>query len=114
MNTWLKAHSYRSGIYSFSGAPGVEADPALLDHRIAVEGVCDNMASFGGDPARIVLLGRAPGQLPSPTGLRLEARSHRCRPRHDIRDIAQFTAQYTKLLSVTMLQCLPVGGLWRS
>ncbi|KAF2832580.1 cholinesterase precursor [Ophiobolus disseminans] len=53
--------NYRLGIFGFSGAPGVEANAALHDHRAAVEWVRDNIAAFGGDPSRIVLSGQSAG-----------------------------------------------------
>lgn len=49
------------GIFGFAGAPGVEANAALLDHRAAVEWVRDNIVNFGGDPSRIVLFGQSAG-----------------------------------------------------
>lgn len=53
--------SYRLGIFGFSGAPGIEANAALRDHRTAVEWVRDNIAAFGGDPSRVVLFGQSAG-----------------------------------------------------
>lgn len=53
--------SYRLGIFGFSGAPGVEANAALRDHRAAVEWVRDNIAGFGGDPSRITVFGQSAG-----------------------------------------------------
>lgn len=53
--------SYRLGIFGFAGAPGVEANAALKDHRLAVEWVRDNIVGFGGDPSRIVVFGQSAG-----------------------------------------------------
>ncbi|CAN9420011.1 unnamed protein product [Alternaria alternata] len=53
--------NYRLGIFGFAGAPGVEKNAALRDHRIAVEWVRDNIAGFGGDPSRIVIFGQSAG-----------------------------------------------------
>ncbi|KAH7356153.1 cholinesterase precursor [Pyrenochaeta sp. MPI-SDFR-AT-0127] len=53
--------NYRLGIFGFAGAPGVEANAALRDHRAAVEWVRDNIASLGGDPSRIVIFGQSAG-----------------------------------------------------
>jgi carboxylesterase type B len=58
---YLTACSYRLGIFGFSGAPGIEANAALFDHRVAVEWVHDNIAAFGGDPSRIVIFGQSAG-----------------------------------------------------
>ncbi|KAF2112845.1 cholinesterase precursor [Lophiotrema nucula] len=53
--------NYRLGIFGFSGAPGIEQNAALLDHRSIVEWVRDNIAGFGGDPSRIVIFGQSAG-----------------------------------------------------
>ncbi|CAN9387308.1 unnamed protein product [Alternaria alternata] len=53
--------NYRLGIFGFAGAPGVERNAALRDHRTAVEWVRDNIAGFGGDPSRIVIFGQSAG-----------------------------------------------------
>ncbi|KAJ8113604.1 hypothetical protein OPT61_g4300 [Boeremia exigua] len=53
--------NYRLGVFGFSGAPGVEPNAALKDHRAAVEWVRDNIAAFGGDPSRIVIFGQSAG-----------------------------------------------------
>ncbi|KZM23178.1 hydrolase [Ascochyta rabiei] len=53
--------NYRLGVFGFSGAPGIEANAALKDHRAAVEWVRDNIAAFGGDPSRIIILGQSAG-----------------------------------------------------
>ncbi|KAF2854712.1 cholinesterase precursor [Plenodomus tracheiphilus IPT5] len=53
--------SYRLGIFGFAGAPGIEANAALRDQRAAVEWVRDNIAKFGGDPSRIVIVGQSAG-----------------------------------------------------
>ncbi|KAF2737760.1 cholinesterase precursor [Polyplosphaeria fusca] len=53
--------NYRLGVFGFSGAPGIEQNVALLDHRSVVEWVRDNIAGFGGDPSRIVIFGQSAG-----------------------------------------------------
>ncbi|KAF2707420.1 cholinesterase precursor [Pleomassaria siparia CBS 279.74] len=53
--------NYRLGILGFSGAPGIQQNAALLDHRSIVEWVRDNIAGFGGDPSRIVIFGQSAG-----------------------------------------------------
>ncbi|GKT65203.1 chlorogenic acid esterase precursor [Colletotrichum tofieldiae] len=56
--------NYRLGVFGFPNA--AELDPnkqnlGLLDQRLAVEWVRDNIAQFGGDPNRIVLWGQSAG-----------------------------------------------------
>ncbi|KAI1556105.1 PnbA Carboxylesterase type B [Pyrenophora tritici-repentis] len=57
----LKYGHYRLGIFGFPGAPGIEKNAALRDHRTAVEWVRDNIAGFGGDASRIVIYGQSAG-----------------------------------------------------
>ncbi|TDZ30760.1 Acetylcholinesterase [Colletotrichum trifolii] len=56
--------SYRLGLFGFPHAAGLdpkEQNLGLLDQRLAVEWVRDNIAHFGGDPARILLWGQSAG-----------------------------------------------------
>lgn len=54
--------NYRINVFGFPGAPGLDhLNPGLLDQRMAVEWVRDNIAAFGGDPARITLFGESAG-----------------------------------------------------
>ena len=53
--------NYRLGIFGFSGAPGLTQNVGLLDQRLAVEWVRDNIAGFGGDPNRITIFGHSAG-----------------------------------------------------
>lgn len=60
--TLLIDFSYRINIFGFPGAPGVpDQNVGLLDQRLAVEWVRDNIAAFGGDPTRITIFGESAG-----------------------------------------------------
>lgn len=53
--------NYRLGIFGFPGAPNAGKNLGLLDQRLALEWVRDNIIGFGGDPDRIVLFGHSAG-----------------------------------------------------
>lgn len=53
--------SYRLSIFGFPGNPLSRPNIGLLDQRLAVEWVRDNIAQFGGDPDRITLFGQSAG-----------------------------------------------------
>ncbi|KAL8804070.1 MAG: hypothetical protein Q9182_002783 [Xanthomendoza sp. 2 TL-2023] len=53
--------NYRINIFGFSGAPALPPNVGLLDQRLAIEWVSANIASFGGDPARITIMGQSAG-----------------------------------------------------
>lgn len=54
--------NYRLGIFGFPANPSVpQKNLGLLDQRMAVEWVRDNIAAFGGDKERIVLAGQSAG-----------------------------------------------------
>lgn len=61
MSSVTKCFSYRINIFGFSGAPGETQNVGLLDQRKAIEWVRDNIAGFGGDPARISIMGQSAG-----------------------------------------------------
>lgn len=48
-------------IFGFPGNPHSPANLALMDQRLAVEWVRDNIHAFGGDPSRIILFGQSAG-----------------------------------------------------
>ena len=53
--------SYRLGIFGFPGSPSTRTNLGLLDIRLAVQWVHDNIAAFGGDPDRITIVGQSAG-----------------------------------------------------
>lgn len=53
--------SYRLSILGFPGGPVGTQNLGLLDQRLAVAWVRDNIANFGGDPSRITLFGQSAG-----------------------------------------------------
>ncbi|KAJ5083463.1 Carboxylesterase type B [Penicillium angulare] len=53
--------NYRLNIFGFSGAPGLTQNVGILDQRMALEWVHENVAAFGGDPDRIVIFGSSAG-----------------------------------------------------
>ncbi len=55
--------NFRINIFGFSGAPGVAQNVGLLDQRLGVEWVRDNIRGFGGDPSKIVIFGQSSGSV---------------------------------------------------
>lgn len=54
--------NYRMNILGFSNAAGLETqNVGLLDMRLSLEWVRDNIAAFGGDPSRIMIWGQSAG-----------------------------------------------------
>lgn len=53
--------NYRTNILGFPGAPALTQNAGLLDQRMAIEWVRDNIAAFGGDPSRITIFGQSAG-----------------------------------------------------
>ncbi|KAM7204676.1 carboxylesterase, partial [Naviculisporaceae sp. PSN 640] len=53
--------NYRVGIFGYPGNPVSSPNLGLLDVRLAIEWVRDNIAEFGGDPSRITLFGHGTG-----------------------------------------------------
>lgn len=57
------SRSYRLSVFGFSGAPELTQNVAILDQRMALEWVRNNIAAFGGDPKNIMIYGQSAGGL---------------------------------------------------
>jgi para-nitrobenzyl esterase len=69
--------NHRVGVEGYAYLPGVPANRALLDQVAALRWVRENIAAFGGDPARVTVFGESAGAgaiasllvMPAATGL---------------------------------------------
>lgn len=57
----LVSFNYRMNIFGFPGNPDSTANLGLLDQRLAIEWIRDNIEGFGGDPDRIAIFGQSAG-----------------------------------------------------
>ena len=60
-NVVIVSINYRLNIFGFPGAPGLRQNLGLLDQRLAIEWIRDDIHAFGGDPRRLVLFGHSAG-----------------------------------------------------
>jgi len=60
-NVVVVTFNYRVGIEGFALIAGAPANRGLLDQVAALEWVRDNIAAFGGDPARVTVFGQSAG-----------------------------------------------------
>ncbi|TQS35106.1 hypothetical protein Golomagni_04482 [Golovinomyces magnicellulatus] len=61
VSTKTNSFSYRLSIFGFPGHPNGTFNTGILDQRLAVEWVRDNIEKFGGDASRITLFGQSAG-----------------------------------------------------
>ncbi|RFU31934.1 Carboxylesterase, partial [Scytalidium lignicola] len=57
----LVSFNYRLGIFGFPGSTETRNNLGLLDQRLALEWVRDNIEAFGGDSSRITIFGQSAG-----------------------------------------------------
>jgi carboxylesterase type B len=58
------ALNYRVGALGFlAGVAGLEGNFGLMDQQLGMRWVADNIAAFGGDPARVTLFGQSAGAM---------------------------------------------------
>jgi para-nitrobenzyl esterase len=69
----LVSINYRLGIDGFAYLPDAPANRGLLDQVAALEWVRDNIAAFGGDPARVTIFGESAGAMSVTTLLGMPA-----------------------------------------
>ncbi|KAK0120271.1 hypothetical protein ONS95_011676 [Cadophora gregata] len=57
----LVSFNYRLNVFGFPGTPNATQNLGLLDQRLALEWVRDNIEKFGGDASRITIFGQSAG-----------------------------------------------------
>ena len=55
--------NYRTNFFGFPGSPAAALNAGLLDQRLALEWVRDNIGAFGGDVNRITIFGQSAGAI---------------------------------------------------
>lgn len=74
----LVACNYRLGVFGFpgnvSGLPDDELNPGFRDQKMALRWIHENIASFGGDPAKVTIFGESAGAVSVDSHLMSELR----------------------------------------
>ncbi|KAI4278728.1 MAG: hypothetical protein L6R38_005183, partial [Xanthoria sp. 2 TBL-2021] len=55
--------NFRINVFGFSGAPNTAQNVGLLDQRLAVQWIHQNIRAFGGSPDKIVIAGQSSGSV---------------------------------------------------
>ncbi|KAJ3088017.1 hypothetical protein HK102_009773 [Quaeritorhiza haematococci] len=70
LNAIIVTFNYRLSLFGFLDLSGTEDAPAnapinfgVMDQRVAIEWVLENISAFGGDPTRVTIMGQSAGAL---------------------------------------------------
>lgn len=62
-NTIVVTMNYRLGVFGFLTSPDYGGNFGIMDQRLAIQWVHENIAAFGGDPSRVTLAGQSVGGI---------------------------------------------------